>query len=187
MIFGGYSKGKEDLPRVFQISIARFSRELPGHGEPLPFLVAIHEEGTGITWQQNITVEPDTERYFLDTTETLYRRGLGYEGGTPESALAAVDELGRKLWATFLGDAGTSYLEDIRPTALLLDVDETTLNLPWELMAWNRRSAGAGIPVWPHRAHPGQAAPRPRPAPGGCRGAYPRNREPHDRSRRGRA
>ena len=137
MIFGGYSKGKEDLPRVFQISIARFSRELPGPGEPLSLLVAIHEEGTGITWQQNITVEPDTERYFLDTTETLYRRGLGYGGGTPESALAAVDELGRKLWATFLGDAGAAYLADSRPTALLLDVDETTLNLPWELMAWN--------------------------------------------------
>ena len=137
MIFGGYSKGKEELPRVFQISIARFSRELPGPGEPLSLLVAIHEEGTGITWQQNITVEPDTERYFLDTTETLYRRGLGYGGGTPESALAAADELGRRLWATFLGDAGAAYLADSRPTALLLDVDETTLNLPWELMAWN--------------------------------------------------
>jgi hypothetical protein len=49
MIFGGYSKGKEDLPRVFQISIARFSRDLPGPGEPLSLLVAIHEEGTGIT------------------------------------------------------------------------------------------------------------------------------------------
>jgi len=146
MIFGGYSKGKEDLPRVFQISIARFSRELPGPGEPLPFLVAIHEEGTGSTWQQNITVEPDTERYFLDTTETLYRRGLGYQGGTPESALAAVDELGRKLWETFLGDAGAAYLADSRPTALLLDVDETTLNLPWELMAWSGKPLALECP-----------------------------------------
>ena len=99
--------------------------------------MAIHEEGTGITWQQNITVERDTERFFLDATATLYRRGLGYGGGTPESALAAVDELGRKLWATFLGDAGAAYLADSQPTALLLDVDETTLNLPWELMAWH--------------------------------------------------
>ena len=130
-------QGQGRSARVFQISIARFSRELPGPGESLPFLVAIHEEGTGITWQQNVTVERDTERFFLDATATLYRRGLGYGGGTPESALAAVDELGRKLWATFLGDAGAAYLADSRPTALLLDVDETTLNLPWELMAWN--------------------------------------------------
>ena len=79
--------------------------------------MAIHEEGTGITWQQNITVEADTERYFLDTTETLYRRGLGYEGGTPESALAAAYEPGRRLWATFLGDAGAAYSAHSLPTA----------------------------------------------------------------------
>jgi hypothetical protein len=137
MIFGGYGEGKKDLPHVFQISIARFSRELPGPGEPLPLLVAIHEEGTGITWQQDITVEPAAERYFLDTTATLYRRGMGYGGGTPQAARDAVDELGRRLWEAILGDAGAAYLADSRPTALLLDVDETTLNLPWELMAWH--------------------------------------------------
>ena len=147
MIFGGYGKGKEDLPRVFQIAIARFSRELPGPGEPLPFLIAIHEEGAGITWQQNIIVEPDTERYFLDTTETLYRCGLGHGGGTPDSALETVKALGSKLWETFLGDAGTAYLADIRPTALLLDVDETTLNLPWELMAWDAKPLALEYPL----------------------------------------
>ena len=171
MIFGGYNKGKEELPRVFQISIARCSRELPGPGEPLSLLVAIHEEGTGITWQQNITVEPDTERYFLDTTETLYRRGLGYRGGTPESALAEVDELGRKLWKTFLGDAGAAYLADSRPTAVaLLDVDETTLNLPWELMAWKGEPLALEYPFG--RIY----APGPGPAPAATRSRKMRRR-----------
>ena len=159
MIFGGYSKAGGSLPAFFQISIARFSRELPGPGEPLSFLVAIHEEGTGITWQQNITVEPDTKSTFLETTETLYRRGLGYGGGTlPESALAAVDELGRKLWETFLGDAGTAYLADGEGMPLLLDVDKTHAQPAVGADGLERQSAGAGIPVRRQRPHPSSAA-----------------------------
>ncbi len=135
MMFGGYGKGRQDLPQVVQVSIARFSQALPGPGEPLPFLVAIHEEGTGVTWQQNITLDPDLEQHILETTATLYRRGLGYGGGTPESAAAEAQDLGSKLWDAFLGPGGAACLEGLRQTAvLLLDVDETILNLPWELL-----------------------------------------------------
>ena len=47
MIFGTYRKGNEAMPRVIHISVARYNRDLPKQSEPLEFLVAIHEEGTG--------------------------------------------------------------------------------------------------------------------------------------------
>ena len=56
-MFGGYHQGQEEMPRVIHISVTRYRRELPQPGEPLEFLVAIHEEGTGITWQQNVAVQ----------------------------------------------------------------------------------------------------------------------------------
>ena len=43
--------------------------------------------------------------------------------------------LGRRLYDTFLGSAGAEYLEEHRPTALMIDADETDLDLPWELVA----------------------------------------------------
>ena len=72
MILGAYRKGKEQLPRVLHISIARYDRNLPKPGEALKFLVSIHEEGTGITWQRNVTVNQQDERFFLDKTKDLY-------------------------------------------------------------------------------------------------------------------
>lgn len=135
MIFGDYGHGKEDLPKALHIAIARFSHELPRPGEALEFLVSFHEEGAGITWQRNVAIAPDLERYFLDSTQQLYLWGLGRGDFTADAARAALDGLGRKLHDAFIGEEGRQFLARGRPTAILLDVDETTLNLPWELMA----------------------------------------------------
>ncbi|MDD3247911.1 MAG: hypothetical protein PHF18_13850 [Methanosarcina sp.] len=50
MMIGLFGEGKEKLPRVLHISIARYQRDLPKTDESLQFLIFIHEEGAGITW-----------------------------------------------------------------------------------------------------------------------------------------
>ena len=133
-IIGRYRKGRATLPRVIHLSIARYHRRLRRVNEPLTFLVAIHEEGTAITWQRNVEVDAATERELLDSTQALYlwSRNLAL---TPEQAHSQVKRLGKRLYDTFIGAAGESYLQRIQPTAVLLNVDETILNLPWELLA----------------------------------------------------
>ena len=71
-MIGKYGKGGEQLPRVLHVSVARYRRDLPKAGESLQFLVSIHEEGTGVTWQQNVTIKAKDEGFFLDTTRDLY-------------------------------------------------------------------------------------------------------------------
>lgn len=133
MIFGAYGKEGDELPRVLHLSVARPARALPRKGERLDFLVSIHEEGTGITWQQNASLGADDERFLLDATEQLYGWSLGVALG-PDRARRMVEEVGSRLWECFVGDRGAEYLLGAEPTALLLGVDETILNLPWELM-----------------------------------------------------
>lgn len=133
-MIGEYRKGmKKSLPRVLHISIARYSRDLPKDDEALQFLVSVHEEGTGVTWQQNITVEPEDERYLLDTTHELYLWSIK-EDLSPKEAQERVRLLGKRLYDIFIGVQGTKVLANIEPTAILLNVDETILNLPWELL-----------------------------------------------------
>jgi hypothetical protein len=138
MMAGRYGKGRgqhrQVLPRVVHISIARYRAELPRPGDPLEFLVSIHEEGTGMTWQQNITVDPATERLLLDTTQALYAWSLD-DGRGRDASPAQVRGLGTRLYDTFITPAGHQVLAGVVPTAVLLDVDETILNLPWELAA----------------------------------------------------
>jgi CHAT domain-containing protein len=131
-MFGGYSK--EQMPRVMHISVARYRRELPQPGEALEFLVAIHEEGTGITWQQNVTVDPATEAFLVEATNDLLLWSVNL-ALTPKKAAQRAKELGERLYQAFLGAEGEKVLGAVAPTAILLDVDETLLNLPWELMA----------------------------------------------------
>jgi hypothetical protein len=135
---GRYGKGRgqrrQALPRVVHVSIARYRTELPRSGDALDFLVSIHEEGTGITWQQNVSVDPATERHLLDTTEALYAWSLDGRGARAAS-VAQVRDLGTRLYDTFITPAGHQVMAGVVPTAVLLDVDETILNLPWELAA----------------------------------------------------
>ncbi|MFX1411685.1 MAG: hypothetical protein ACFFA6_15145, partial [Promethearchaeota archaeon] len=132
-MFGTYGAGREFMPRVIHISIARYSRDLPRPGQVLEFLMAIHEEGTGITWQQNVTVDSTTEKLLLDATHDLLLWSLNL-ALTPEKARDRIQELGTLLYDTFVGPEGAKVLQAITPTAILLDVDETILNLPWELI-----------------------------------------------------
>jgi hypothetical protein len=143
-MFGRYRK--EELPRVMHISVARYRRALPQAGQALEFLVAIHEEGTGFTWQQNVTVNLDAEAFLTRTTNDLdlWSRGLALSTVDAEGLARA---LGVRLYETFIGPEGDKVLSTLTPTALLLDVDETILNLPWELIALSGRPACAEIPV----------------------------------------
>jgi hypothetical protein len=131
-MFGGYRK--QELPRVLHISVARYRRDLPRPGEALEFLVSIHEEGMGITWQQNVTVDAATEEFLLGATLDLHRWSLNL-ALTPQKAYDLAGQLGRRLYEAFLGPEGDKILHTITPTAVLFDVDETILNLPWELVA----------------------------------------------------
>jgi CHAT domain-containing protein len=144
-MFGVYRKGNEPMPRVLHLSVARYDRNLPKQGEPLEFLLSIHEEGTGITWQQNITVNEETEQYFLKMTQELYLWSLNLAHTLPQTR-DYVQQLGRRLYKTFIGSQGEKYLNSITPTAILLGVDETILNLPWELIRASRGPLAQRVP-----------------------------------------
>ncbi|MFN8441237.1 MAG: CHAT domain-containing protein [Caldilineaceae bacterium] len=131
-MFGGYNR-HEFLPHVIHISIARYHHQLPKPGEKLAFLVTIHEEGTGISWQQNVELSTAEEKFIADATQQLHLWSLNL-ALRPRDAEALVQQLGQKLYAAFIGAEGEKVLQAIAPTAILLDVDETILNLPWELM-----------------------------------------------------
>jgi hypothetical protein len=134
VIEGRYGKGGDlELPRVVTISISRYERRLPKPHEPLGFLVRFHEEGTPITWQRDIVVESDAEQHLVADVAVLDTWTTG-EGGTPAEALRVAEQLGDRLFETFLGRDGRAFLDGHPPTALMIDVDETILSLPWELL-----------------------------------------------------
>jgi hypothetical protein len=70
-MIGGYGPDRSVLPRVIHISVARQGRELPHVGQPQDFAVAIHEEGTALTWQQHVTLDPEIEVSFADAVREL--------------------------------------------------------------------------------------------------------------------
>jgi CHAT domain-containing protein len=137
VIFGQYGGGKEELPRVIHIGINRFRRALPRRAEDLQFLVTIHEEGTGITWQRNARLDAAKQEAVLEATRDLHAWSLRL-ALTPDRARRRASELGALLHRAFVGRTGDEYLRDITPTAILLSVDETILNLPWEVMRSSR-------------------------------------------------
>jgi CHAT domain len=122
-----------DQPRVVQLQISRPRVALPRRSEPLEFVVALHVEGTPVTWQRNATLARDDEQRMLEAVDGL-RRWSGGVGLTRRQATAAVVDLGRTLRDVFLGPKGRRLLADLDRTALLLMVDETVLHLPWEMM-----------------------------------------------------
>lgn len=130
---GFFHKGGKPLPSVVHIAIARFQKDLPKPGEALQFLLSIHLEGSGVTWQENLNLDPQKEARLLELTEDLYLWS-NHAKLTQGTAKAAVKELGKMLDETFIGARGRTILEGFNPSAILLDVDETIQNLPWELL-----------------------------------------------------
>ena len=133
-MIGGYGRGGEFMPRVLHLSVRRLSPGLPRPGEKLDFLLSIHEEGTGITWQRNVAVSAQQEQDVLIVLQELYLWSLGV-ALTPERARELIAQVGRSLYDLFIGKEAKPYLDRVEPTAILMDVDETILNLPWELIA----------------------------------------------------
>lgn len=129
MILGKYSArsggGGAPLPRIVQISIASTGTR--------SFAVTIHEEGSGLTFRQMVEIERATETRLLTLVVELHRWSVSL-GLTAATARRAVDELGRTLHRVFLGRRGGQLLDSLEPTAVMLDVDESVLGLPWELL-----------------------------------------------------
>lgn len=125
-IFGGYgSEGGEKLPRVLQLSVRAVDAGR--------FQCSLHEEGTGLSWEYPARVSARSEAQLIEQVRTLHAGSVGRES-SPARARRAVDAVGRQLHRSFLGSRGDEYLSRMRPTAVLLNVDETILSLPWELM-----------------------------------------------------
>jgi len=135
MLLDGTRSGTRapDQPRVVQLQISRPRAVLPRRSEPLEFLVALHVEGTPITWQRNAALAREDEQRMLEMVDGLRRWSDGV-GLTRRQATAAVTDLGRTLRDVFLGTKGRRLLAGLDRTALLLMVDETVLHLPWEMM-----------------------------------------------------
>jgi hypothetical protein len=133
VILGAYSAraggGGRFLPHNVHVSITPIATRT--------FTVTIHEEGTGLAYRQEVTITPAAEARLLALVADLHLWSVGL-GLTEASARRTLEQLGRSLYRAFLGRRGGAVLEALNPTALLLDVDESILGLPWEAM----RSAG---------------------------------------------
>jgi hypothetical protein len=141
MILGAYSQraggGGRFLPHNVEVGIAPTGART--------FDVTIHEEGTGLTFRQEVTVTASTETRLLRLVAELHSWSVGL-GLTATSARRALEQLGRALHQTFLGRRGGAVLEALRPTAVLLDVDESILGLPWEAMRTAQRELAVDCP-----------------------------------------
>ncbi len=141
MILGAYSDraggGGRFLPHNIQIAIAPTGARA--------FVVTIHEEGTGLSFRQEVKLTANTESRLLALVADLHRWSVGL-GLTEASARRALEQLGRVLHQSFLGRRGGAVLEALRPTAVLLDVDESILGLPWEAMRSAQRELAVDCP-----------------------------------------
>ena len=128
-VIGGYGPGGDrELPRVL-----RFAIRPDDGGRPGRFACSLLEEGTAIRWEYAVSVSEAAERRLLETARVLARWSAD-RGGSVAAVRRAVDGVGRQRHRSFLGKRGDEYLRRMQPTAVLVDVDETILNLPWELM-----------------------------------------------------
>ena len=132
MMFGE-SCSRVAQPCVVQVRIQRHQQTAPRSGVPSSFLVSIHEEASVITWQRAITIKPEVEQQLVDGVAQLHTWSLGL-GDSAKRAAKSASDLGRRLRDNFLGDEGLAVLNALKPSALLLEVDETILSLPWELL-----------------------------------------------------
>ena len=129
MMFGTSRRAPQ--PCVVQLRVQR--NAAPRAGRPSSFLASIHEEARVITWQRKVTMSTAAERLLIEDVAQLHTWSLGL-GLTPEEAAQRAGDIGRRLRDRFLGDEGVELLAALKPSAVLLEIDETMLNLPWELL-----------------------------------------------------
>ncbi|MBK9738449.1 MAG: CHAT domain-containing protein [Actinobacteria bacterium] len=133
------------MPRVVTISVARAASDALKTEQTQHFSVRMHEEGTPVTWRRDIALKGPAQRAIEADLVVLddWSQGLRSD---PKEATRVATRLGRRLYDTFLGASGSDYLAEHEPTALMIDADETALNLPWELMA---DTEGPLVLKWP--------------------------------------
>ena len=138
-VFGGYGPaGGESLPRVLELSVRAAG---PGR-----FSCSLHEEGTGLSWEYPARLSDLAEQRLLGHARTLQAWSVGHERNA-KRVRRALDSIGGQLHRSFIGGRGEEYLGRMRPTAILLNVDEMILSLPWELMkGWDEPLVTA-VPV----------------------------------------
>lgn len=147
MIIGGYGiYGDREMPCILHISVARYDKELPVEGESLMFLVSIHVEGTAITWQQNVSLDYKTECEMISKIHELYCWSLD-KGFTKVVVQEIIRGIGASLFDLFIGEQGKRFISSLKPTAILLDVDETIQNLPWELLGEDGKALSMQYPL----------------------------------------
>jgi CHAT domain-containing protein len=146
MILGGYREGREELPRVFKLSVAR----LVVASEQERFLVSIHEEGTAVTWQHRVKLESSLLSSLQTGSDALKLWSLN-QALTVKQATQTAQRLGKQLYKCFIGRKGAEYLHhalgDARATAFLLDLDETVQGWPWELLLAPSEPLALQVPV----------------------------------------
>jgi CHAT domain-containing protein len=144
-MFGGFGGGGAPLPRIVQVSITRPSRALPAKGAALPFVVSIHEEASAVSWRRDVTIDGDDEALLVEGVDALGRWSQGLDL-TEAKVRKLVGDIGTRLWKVALGESGADHLSSLAPTAILLGVDETVLNLPWELIGATRDELALAVP-----------------------------------------
>ncbi|MBA2496912.1 MAG: CHAT domain-containing protein [Acidimicrobiia bacterium] len=143
-MFGGHGPrdgGGAFLPRVVQVTVDRVRPARQSPRSRIDLVVSIHEEGTALTWRRRAKVTPAIADRMIGHTVALHAWARG-GSGTEAQARRTADALGRTMQRTFLGDDGAAVLASLHPTAVLLAVDESLLNLPWEIL----RTVAGGIP-----------------------------------------
>ncbi len=125
-IFGGYGPGGgQSLPRVLQLSVRTAGARR--------FSCSLHEEGTGLSWEYPTRMSELAEQRLVGHVRALQAWSAGRERNATR-VRQALDSIGGQLHRSFIGRRGEEYLARMRPTAMLLNVDEMILSLPWELM-----------------------------------------------------
>jgi hypothetical protein len=133
------------MPRVLRFAVRRPALGAPRPGERLAFICSLHEEGTGLSWEYPIRLSSAREGELIEASAALAKEARAPAGGSRAGRLG--ERIGRALHRSFLGERGAEYLRRMDPTAVLLEVDETILNLPWELMHGDDGALAQSVPV----------------------------------------
>ncbi len=133
MIGGNRHAAGHEVPRVITIGVSRSGTGSVADDAATTYTVRMHEEGTPVAWRRDVVLRPAARQSMRDDLTALDEWSIG-ERSDAAATIKTAARLGRRLYSSFLGKDGTAFLDEHRPTALMIDADETALNLPWELL-----------------------------------------------------